>query len=571
VPKATVRITLVVFLAAAFLVPDLVTPVRAVVTPRTLSARHAFRPGADRATLRMDIAATHGMLSWSGGERSGVKYRYTLRGETTRWRRAPHAHDMEQGNRHYSAPLLLARSRTIEWRAYGGARRVVLDYVNTLDGPRRRTEIPAVANAYASTPDIVTRAEWGADESLKRSTGGCQRVFYDPQQIFVHHTVTTNNDRNPAATVRAIYHFHTASRGWCDIGYNFLVSADGKVFEGRWARSYAPWEVHDGEDTAGRVAVGAHTADFNSGSIGVSVLGNYQSASLRPAGRRALIRFLSWEADRHDLDPTGWHRYRNPSDGLRRTLPFIAGHRDGGQTSCPGRYLYSALPSLRRAVKKVVGRGKDLSVVASGQNEPVTYGEGAPARFRLTTAGGRPLADKRIAFYKRGAGGWRFAGEARTGDKGWARLALALSRNVKIAGVWSGNRYRWGDDAFGTQRVRPLVTVVPVGGLETAPGTYEFPQGTSEIEFGGEVAPDHGGRRVLIRRWQQGPEGTFVRLEDRRPRLDDASLYRSTLTVPPQGGTYKLVTIFAAHDDHAGGRSRVVYLVIPPAIIPPDP
>jgi hypothetical protein len=222
-------------------------------------------------------------------------------------------------------------------------------------------------------------------------------------------------------------------------------------------------------------------------------------------------------------------------------------------------------------VKKVVGRGKGSSVITSGEHPTISYGEGARATFRLTTPGGSPLADKRIAFYKRGAGGWRYAGEARTGPNGWARLALSAKRNVKFAGVWSGNNYRWGDDALATQRVRPLVTIAPVGGIETAPGTYEFAPGTSEIEFAGEVTPNHSGRRVLIRAWQQGAEGTFVRLEDRRRRLDADSLYRSTLVVPPQGATYKLVTIMEAHDDHAGGRSRVVYFVVPPPVVPPGP
>jgi hypothetical protein len=108
------------------------------------------------------------------------------------------------------------------------------------------------------------------------------------QQLFVHHTAGSNFDRHPKATMRAIYWFHTVRRGWCDIGYNFVISWDGRVFEGRWARRYKPWEVHDSEDARGRAVAGAHVSGFNSGSVGVSVMGNFSRVSAPPDVRRTL-------------------------------------------------------------------------------------------------------------------------------------------------------------------------------------------------------------------------------------------------------------------------------------------
>ena len=163
--------------------------------------------------------------------------------------------------------------------------RVKVDLLNTVDGPTKL--VPAArAEAGASGPNIVTRAEWGADESIKSTSGGCSRSFWRVQQLFVHHTAGVNNDPDPEATMRAIYWYHTKSRGWCDIGYNFVIGPDGSIFEGRWARSYMPWESHTGEDAQGRAVSGAHVANFNSGSVGISMMGNFQDVRSHFVGAR---------------------------------------------------------------------------------------------------------------------------------------------------------------------------------------------------------------------------------------------------------------------------------------------
>ena len=90
----------------------------------------------------------------------------------------------------------------------------------------------------------MSRAAWGADEGMR--TGAPE--FAPPRKLIVHHTVTPNDDPDPASTVRAIYAYHTHQHGWNDIGYNFLVDAAGRVYEGRYARAYAPGETPTGED-----------------------------------------------------------------------------------------------------------------------------------------------------------------------------------------------------------------------------------------------------------------------------------------------------------------------------------
>src|SRR3954453_14053770 len=135
----------------------------------------------------------------------------------------------------------------------------------------------------ANAPPIIPRLSWGADESIRKAA-----PQYAPtlQAAFVHHTAGTN-DYTPdqsAAIVRGIELYHVQGNGWNDIGYNFLVDKYGQVFEGRYG----------GVD---RNVIGAHAEGFNTGSVGVALLGNYGSAVPSAEAKAALVRVLSWRLD----------------------------------------------------------------------------------------------------------------------------------------------------------------------------------------------------------------------------------------------------------------------------------
>ena len=92
----------------------------------------------------------------------------------------------------------------------------------------------------------------------------------------VHHTAGTN-DYSPsqaAAIMRGIQIYHVKSNGWNDIGYNFLVDRYGTVYEGRYG----------GID---RNVVGAHIRGFNTGAVGVAVIGTFGTS--RDPGRRRVV------------------------------------------------------------------------------------------------------------------------------------------------------------------------------------------------------------------------------------------------------------------------------------------
>jgi hypothetical protein len=219
--------------------------------------------------------------------------------------------------------------------------------INTTDGPRRRSG-PRPAAAGAATP-VVSRAQWGADESLRFDASGNETfppTYHPAQKLTVHHTDTANGDPDPAATVRAIYRYHAVDRGFGDIGYHFLVAEDGRVFEGRWSGT----DGDPAHDAAGDVVTAAHVGGWNSGNVGVALLGTLTSQPPTTSARSSLESLLADLAGRHRIDPQGDGTYTNPVNGATWTGPNIPGHRDFAATECPGGALYAQLPSIRSAV-----------------------------------------------------------------------------------------------------------------------------------------------------------------------------------------------------------------------------
>ena len=447
------RVIVVTVVTVAMLVPSLPSPARTILIPRTMAAAAMLSSSAPRALFAFQ--PTHIAFSWIGDDGTGVHYRtVSSTGDVSRWRRAAEAHDAERGRQHFTAVLAVDRPAGVEYEPIQPRNttmsRVTLDYLNTVDGTLETFVVPTVgygaAHAAAETPAIVTRAEWGADESLKRTGGGCRRRFFDVQQLFVHHTAGSNSDPDPFATMRAIYWYHTARQGWCDIGYNFVVSPDGTVFEGRWARHYAPWETHSSENLDNQAVVGAHVSGYNSGSVGVSVMGNFSRAKPSEIIRQALAELLAWEADRHDLDPLAKHTYVNPETGTSRSMMVIAGHRAAGRTECPGTYLGKSLGGIRRDTATVMGEGKaNTALTLAASSSAVPAGETVEYSGRLTDEAGAPLIGQPVTVYQRlQRGRWAAAGEAVTGVDGTYSFSTTAAATVTTRAVWPGDATRWG-------------------------------------------------------------------------------------------------------------------------------
>jgi hypothetical protein len=190
-----------------------------------------------------------------------------------------------------------------------------------------------LAAARAAKPRIFTRKDWGADERLRDGTPSYGEIHAG----FVHHTVNANNysrDDVPRI-IRGIYAYHTQSRGWSDVGYNFLVDRFGRIWEGRAG----------GID---RPVVGAHTLGYNSDSFAMSAIGNFEEVRPSEAVIDAYAALMAWKLSLHGV----------AADDARqvvtgRNFHAINGHRDAGSTACPGRYLYERLPDIRSRAAKL--------------------------------------------------------------------------------------------------------------------------------------------------------------------------------------------------------------------------
>ncbi|HEX9269456.1 MAG TPA: N-acetylmuramoyl-L-alanine amidase [Candidatus Limnocylindria bacterium] len=225
--------------------------------------------------------------------------------------------------------------------------------MNDVEGAFRDFGESYASAAAVGVSKVRTRQDWGADESLMRWTPEYRKV----QKAVVHHTVTDDGGTNPANTIRGIYYFHAVTRGWGDIGYQYLADKYGNIWIGR---------------AGGDNVIGGHAYGWNNGSFGVAAIGNYSvtvpTAALQGAIANIIaIKFAQFGIQPYGADPFTHQEQRTDGSWINvsSSPPNIQGHRDcnyivgqnGGQTECPGNGLYQALPTIRSMAQNAVQNG----------------------------------------------------------------------------------------------------------------------------------------------------------------------------------------------------------------------
>ncbi|MEV5339785.1 FG-GAP-like repeat-containing protein [Streptomyces sp. NPDC052676] len=213
--------------------------------------------------------------------------------------------------------------------------------------PSPTSTVPAPRPSTVVKPPIITQEQWGASTDYD----GTPSYGTDIKAAVIHHTgIDADNTiscAESAARLRSIQQAHF-SQGYFDIGYNFVVDKCGQIFEGRSGGMDLP-------------VIGAHDAGFNTDTLGISYIGNFEKAAPSRAGMDAIARVIAWKFGMYGIDPAGKVTLTSRAplnysgnkipEGEQITLPRVFGHKDTNATACPGVSLYGKLSLIRTLAK----------------------------------------------------------------------------------------------------------------------------------------------------------------------------------------------------------------------------
>lgn len=183
-------------------------------------------------------------------------------------------------------------------------------------------------------PAYCGRSCWCPDNSCAKNYVPVPTV---PTHIIVHHSAGFSSSTNFALVVAYYWDLHVNTNGWDDIGYNWLIDANGVVYEGR-----------------GAGVTGAHFSCLNSNTTGICLIGNFENTTPTVPAKNSLKNLAAWEACTWNIDVAD-SSVHLPSQLL---LKNISGHRDANNatvgcpkgTLCPGVFLYAQFSTLRSDV-----------------------------------------------------------------------------------------------------------------------------------------------------------------------------------------------------------------------------
>lgn len=428
------------------------------------------------------------------------------------------AQDDGTAPKHATEPVYVGDSTAVQLRAVGAPGSSVTSLAAmTVSSPAVPADASLATMSAQSVsvpiaqPAIISRAAWGADESLRGTNGSeclTPRIDSTVKAAVIHHTAGTNSytAAQSASIVRGIYAYHVLGNGWCDIGYNFLIDQYGQIFEGRYGGITLP--VH-----------GAHATSWNTDTVGISFMMNSDTMNPTDASMSSAERLLAWKLGNSYRTPTGWTTLVGAPE------PVLFGHRDVMQTDCPGTYLYARLGELRTASEALITRSAlyDMWQSIGGDSSPV----GGVHELEHAYAGGNVVTFANGAGYQRPDGQTFWLGAqlnalytaagGPTGSYGWPTSSQVTDGTAGMSATFEHGSLPVLPSTTTYASSSTYVPVTPVRLLDTRPnntvqpgqtitlqvaGTNGVPANASAVSLNVTVTDTHTGGYVTV--WPTG-------------------------------------------------------------------
>lgn len=256
------------------------------------------------------------------------------------------------------------------------------------------SDVPLILprSSWENTPALTNLLNWlpedKSEETLADENPNSNDAIpdYAPiDRIVIHDTGCSsatswcNKDNvNAKEIISAIYRNHAAQRGWGDIGYHYIIDRAGNIYEARFG---------------GNGVRGAHVYDskncenFNVGTIGISILGNYENAQVPQSAFDSLAQLVGWLSASNGINPAEMNKttlqWSNPktngkcdttygSFSKNFTGPVVLGHKEiEPANSDPGTLSMSV---LRQTAKQWSEKYSKYTYNAGGETFKLSNG-----------------------------------------------------------------------------------------------------------------------------------------------------------------------------------------------------
>ena len=186
-------------------------------------------------------------------------------------------------------------------------------------GVYKDSEAPIILprNTWEDSPELKSFLDWypacaeasadkpSNEENKPPDYSSVERVIIHDMGCNIKQAGCNDKEISPITIIQNIYRYHAVTRGWGDIGYHYIIDYWGNIYEGRYG---------------GNGVRGAHTYydrkcdNFNIGSVGILLMGNYENTELPEVMYKSLVRLVAWIAATNDLEPANishtseiWH------------------------------------------------------------------------------------------------------------------------------------------------------------------------------------------------------------------------------------------------------------------------